>query len=126
MGDDHSAEKVNLAQKFSLFHEQWTPKLVGELNGQYVKLAKVQGKFVWHDHAQEDELFLVVKGTLHLHFRDRPTVTLQEGEFFIVPQGVEHCPEAPEEAHVLLLEPKSTAHTGEVESDLTVHQQEWI
>ena len=106
-------DKVNLAEKFSLFHEHWTPKLVGELNGQYVKLAKVQGRFVWHDHESEDELFLVVKGTLHLHFRDRPTVTLQEGELYIVPKGVEHQPYAERECHVLLLEPAGTLNTGD-------------
>lgn len=119
-------EKVNLADKFDLFQEHWTPKLVGELNDQYVKLAKVQGKFVWHDHREEDELFLVLKGTLKLHFRDRPTVTLHPGELYIVPRGVEHCPEADEEVHLMLLEPKSTAHTGDVESDRTVTDLEWI
>ncbi|TNE50655.1 MAG: cupin domain-containing protein [Deltaproteobacteria bacterium] len=115
--------KVNLAEKFSLFQEHWTPKIVGELNNQQVKLAKLLGEFVWHQHEHEDELFLVVKGTLHIQFRDRE-VTLQEGEFLIVPKGVEHKPVAPEEVHVLLFEPASTQHTGEVESDLTVKHLE--
>lgn len=116
-------ETVNLAEKFSLFHEHWTPKIVGELNNQQVKLAKLLGEFVWHQHEHEDELFLVVKGTLHIQFRDRE-VTLQEGEFLIVPKGVEHKPVAPEEVHVLLFEPATTQHTGDVESDLTVKHLE--
>ncbi len=117
--------KVNLAEKFALFDERWTPKIVGELNGQYVKLAKVKGKMVWHSHEDEDELFLVVKGALTLHFRDGQT-RLKEGEFYIVPRGKEHLPEAEEETHIVLFEPKSTAHTGKVKSDLTVDHQDWI
>ena len=119
--------KVNLAEKFASFSEQWTPKVVGELNGQWVKLAKVEGDFVWHDHAHEDELFLVIAGKLTIHLRDR-SVELEAGEFFIVPAGVEHRPEASEEAQILLFEPKSTAHTGVVESERTVtpDRQEWI
>ncbi len=112
-------EKVNLARKFSLFHEQWKPKIVGELNGQYVKLVKVQGEFLWHQHEAEDELFLVVKGRLAIHFRDR-TVNLEEGEFLIVPRGVEHKPEATEEAEVLLFEPQSVLNTGNVQNARTV------
>ncbi len=115
--------KVNLAEKFSLFQEHWTPKIVGELNNQQVKLAKLLGEFVWHQHEHEDELFLVVKGTLHIQFRDRE-VTLQEGEFLIVPKRVEHKPVAPEEVHVLLFEPASTQHTGDLESNLTVKHLE--
>ena len=118
-------DKVNLAEAFSRFTEQWTPKIVGALNGQHVKLAKVQGEFLWHSHADEDELFLVIQGTLTLHLRDR-AVTLHEGEFFIVPKGVEHKPVAEEEAHVLLFEPASTAHTGEVVSEQTVTEQTWL
>lgn len=120
-------EPINLAEKFASFSERWTPKIVGELNGQYVKLAKLEGDFVWHAHAEEDELFLVVAGKLTIHLRDR-SVTLGPGELFIVPAGVEHRPEAGEETHVLLFEPKATAHTGEVESDRTVatERQEWI
>lgn len=117
--------KVNLKEKLSLFSAHWTPKIVGELNGQYVKLAKIQGEMVWHDHANEDEMFLVIKGSMTLHFRDGK-VDLNEGEMYIVPKGVEHLPEAREECHILLFEPKSTAHTGDVESDLTVKELEWI
>jgi len=93
-------EKVNLLQKFSLFNDQWSPKIVGELNGQHIKLAKVEGPFIWHKHEIEDELFLIVKGTLNLEFRDR-TVILNEGEFLIVPRGVEHRPVAVEEVWIL-------------------------
>ena len=117
--------KVNLAEKFNLFNEHWSPRVVGELNGQYVKLAKFKGEFMWHSHANEDELFLVVKGTLRIEFRDG-SVTLNEGEFYIVPKGVEHKPIADEEAHIMLLEPKSTEQTGGVESDLLVDNQPWI
>ncbi len=118
-------KKVNLAEKFNLFNEYWSPRVVGELNGQYVKLAKFKGEFMWHSHANEDELFLVVKGTLRIEFRDG-TITLNEGEFYIVPKGVEHKPVAVEEAHIMLLEPKSTEQTGGVENDLLVDNQPWI
>lgn len=117
--------KINIKEKLSLFSAHWTPKIIGELNGQYVKLAKLKGEMVWHDHAEEDELFLVIKGSLTLRFRDRE-VTLHEGEMYIVPKGVEHLPIAEEECHVLLFEPKSTAHTGKVESEMTVKDLEWI
>jgi len=100
-------EKVNIAQKFSLFDEYWSPRIAGELNDSYVKLAKLKGEFVWHHHEAEDELFLVVKGRLLIRLRDRD-IHLEEGEFVIIPKGVEHLPVAEEEAHVLLLEPKST------------------
>ena len=117
-------EKVNLADAFGRVSALWTPHVAGELNGQYVKLARVKGSFVWHAHEAEDELFLVVKGTLTIHLRARDgetrSVVLREGEFVIVPRGVEHRPEAEGEAHVLLFEPASTAHTGDVESPLTV------
>ena len=112
-------QKVNLAEKFSLFDEHWSPKLVGELNGQHVKIAKVQGEFVWHRHDDEDELFLVVKGRLVIKLRDRD-VTLGEGELFIVPRGVEHKPVAEEEAHILMFEPASTLRMGNVENERTV------
>ena len=120
-----SVEKVNLAEKFSRFDEQWSPKIAGELNDSYVKLVKVQGEFVWHQHAEEDELFLVVKGRLLLKLRDRD-VWLEEGEFAIVPRGVEHCPVAEEEAHVVLLEPKTTLNTGDVQDERTVTELERI
>ena len=118
-------EKINLKQKLSLFADHWSPKIVGELNEQQVKLAKVQGEFVWHSHEDEDELFLVVKGSLTIRLRDRDIV-LNEGEFFIVPRGVEHQPIAEEEAHILLFEPASTVNTGDADSDLTVERLYWI
>jgi len=110
---------VNLAAKFRLFDEYWSPKIVGELNDAYVKLVKVKGEFVWHHHETEDELFFVVKGRLQLKFRDRD-VWVEEGEFVIVPRGVEHLPVAAEETHVMLLEPKSTLNTGNVRNERTV------
>jgi mannose-6-phosphate isomerase-like protein (cupin superfamily) len=112
-------DKVNLAQKFGQFSEYWSPKIAGELNGMHVKLVKVKGEFTWHHHENEDELFLVVKGSLLIRLRDRD-VLLEEGEFFIVPRGVEHMPVAEEEAHVLLLEPVTTLNTGNVRNEKTV------
>ncbi len=125
-------EKVNLANKFDLFQEHWSPifqehwspKIAGELNDSYLKLVKLKGEFVWHHHEAEDELFLVVKGRLVIKLRDRD-ISLDEGEFVIIPRGVEHCPVAEEEVHVLLLEPKSTVNTGNVENERTVGAQ-WI
>ncbi|HMP02270.1 MAG TPA: cupin domain-containing protein [Gemmatales bacterium] len=111
--------KVNLSEKLALFQDHWSPKIVGELNGQQVKLAKFQGEFVWHQHEQEDELFLVVKGCFRMEFRDRQ-VWLEEGEFLIVPRGVEHRPVADSEVHVLLFEPASTSNTGNVHHERTV------
>jgi mannose-6-phosphate isomerase-like protein (cupin superfamily) len=116
---------VNLAEKLSLFDEYWSPQIVGELNGQQVKLAKLKGEFVWHDHEAEDELFLVVKGRLLLKLRDRD-VLVEEGELFIVPHGVEHKPVAEREVHVMLFEPASTQHTGNVQTEKTVNAQERI
>jgi len=112
-------EKVNLAQKFSLFNEYWSPRIAGELNDAYVKLAKLKGEFVWHHHVNEDELFLVVKGHLTIRLRDQD-IELAEGEFVIIPRGVEHLPVAAEEAHVVLLEPKSTLNTGNIQNERTV------
>jgi mannose-6-phosphate isomerase-like protein (cupin superfamily) len=112
-------EKINVAQKFGLFNDYWSPKIVGEINDSYVKLVKVKGEFVWHSHEKEDELFLLVKGKLVIRLRERD-VRLEEGEFFIVPKGVEHMPVAEEEAHVLLLEPKTTLNTGNVRNERTV------
>lgn len=118
-------EKVDIAQKFNLFQEHWSPKIVGELNNSYVKLAKIKGEFVWHHHEHEDELFLVVKGRLLIKFRERD-VWLNEGEFLIIPKGVEHLPVAKEEVHILLLEPKSTVNTGNVQDERTVSGEQWI
>jgi mannose-6-phosphate isomerase-like protein (cupin superfamily) len=112
-------DKVNLADKFALIREHWSPKIVGELNGQQVKLAKFQGEFVWHAHEGEDELFLVVDGSFEMQFRDR-SVTLREGEFLIVPRGVEHRPVAEHEVSVLLFEPAGTLNTGNAGGERTV------
>ncbi len=116
-------EKVNLAEKLRQFAEHWSPRIVGELNGQEIKLVKVEGEFVWHHHEAEDELFLVLHGRLAIHLRDR-VVELDEGEFFIVPRGVEHKPIAEQEAHVLLLEPAETLNTGNVRNERTVAEPE--
>ena len=116
---------VNLAEKFHQFDEFWSPKIVGEVNDSYVKLVKVKGEFVWHHHDVEDELFLVVRGRLQIRFRDRD-VWVGEGEFVIVPRGVEHLPIASEETHVLLLEPKSTLNTGNVRNERTVSELDRI
>ncbi|MBL8015791.1 MAG: cupin domain-containing protein [Ignavibacteria bacterium] len=111
-------QKVNLKEKFSLFNEHWQPKIVGELNGQLVKLVKFKGEFDWHHHENEDEMFMVIKGSFDLEFRDR-TVTLAEGEFCIVPRGVEHRPVAGNEVEVMLFEPAATRNTGNIDSDKT-------
>ncbi|WP_410221004.1 cupin domain-containing protein [Pedobacter sp.] len=113
-------EKVNLEEKFALFNEHWSPKIVGELNGQHVKLAKLKGEFVWHKHDHEDELFFVVKGSFKMEYRDR-TVIINENEFIIVPKGVEHRPVAEEEVLIMLFEPATTLNTGNTENELTKH-----
>lgn len=118
-------EKISLRQKLDSFSEHWSPKIVAELNGQHVKLAKFQGEFVWHHHEHEDELFMVVKGRFRMDFRDRQ-VWLEEGEFLVVPRGVEHRPVAEEEVEILLFEPASTLNTGNVENERTVHQLQRI
>ncbi len=118
-------EKINLSQKFASFSEYWKPKIAGEINDSYVKLVKFQGEFVWHHHEMEDELFLVVKGRMLMRFRERD-VWVDEGEFIIVPRGVEHMPVAPEEVQVILLEPKSTLNTGNLQNERTVPQLERI
>jgi mannose-6-phosphate isomerase-like protein (cupin superfamily) len=116
-----NVEKVNLAQKFTLFNEYWVPYIVGELNDSYVKVDKLKGEFVWHKHESEDELFLVKKGKLLIKLRDKD-VWLDEGEFIIIPKGVEHKPVADDEVHVVLIEPKSTLNTGDVRNEKTVAQ----
>jgi len=118
-------EVVNIAEKLQRFQEHWKPKIVGELNGSYVKLVKFQGEFVWHHHEAEDELFLVVKGSMRMRLRDRDLV-VRPGEFIIIPRGVEHLPVADEETHVLLFEPKSTLNTGNVSNERTVSNLERI
>lgn len=114
-------ESINLREKFSRFSDRWNPKIIGELNDSYVKAVKLKGEFVWHHHDQEDELFLVIKGTLRMRFRERD-VLVREGEFIIVPHGVEHLPVAEEEVEVVLLEPKSTLNTGNIQNERTVAQ----
>ena len=111
--------KINLAQKFSLFTTQWDPKIVGELNNQHIKLVKFVGEFTWHSHDNEDELFLVVKGSFDMQFRDK-TIQVNEGEFIIVPRGVEHCPKADNEVQVMLFEPIGTINTGTAKSEKTI------
>jgi len=112
-------EKINLAEKFSQFKEQWSPKIVGELNGQMVKLVKFKGPFVWHHHDHEDELFYVVKGSFDMEFENN-TVTINQREFIIVPRGIEHRPNAKDECEVMLFEPGTTVNTGNVENERTL------
>jgi mannose-6-phosphate isomerase-like protein (cupin superfamily) len=111
-------DKVNITSKLSHFQDHWNPRIIGELNGQHVKVAKFKGEFVWHSHENEDELFYVIKGELTIRFRDRVEV-LTPGEFIIVPRGVEHKPECKDEVEVMLFEPASTINTGSTDSDLT-------
>ncbi len=118
-------EVVNLRDKFAKFTDHWRSRVVGELNDTFVKLVKIKGEFIWHHHEEEDELFFIAKGRLLMKFRDRD-VWINEGEFLIVPRGVEHCPVAPEEVHVMLIEPKSTVNTGNVVSERTVTEFERI
>ncbi|QSE97070.1 cupin domain-containing protein [Fulvivirga lutea] len=120
-------KKINILEKFGLFNDNWSPRIIGELNGQQVKLAKLKNDFVWHSHEHEDELFLVVKGTLMMEFRDR-TEEVKEGEIIIVPKGIEHNPHTlnGEEVWVLLFEPAATKHTGDVQHERTVNNQPWI
>ena len=119
--------KITVSEKFSLFSKEWTPKVIAESNGQLVKIAKGSGVLVWHHHENEDELFLVFKGCLTLQLRDR-NIVLNPGEMFVVPKGIEHCPLAAPDTHFMMIEPSTTAHTGSLESKVTVStdQQEWI
>lgn len=121
---NNRVEVVDIAQKFGLFNEAWHPRIAGELNDSYVKLVKFRGEFVWHLHENEDELFWVVTGTLVIRLRDGD-VTIRPGQFVIIPKGVEHLPVAAEEVHAILLEPKTTVNTGNVENERTV-KAEWI
>ena len=118
MAQQPTIEKVNLAEKFNLFEEHWSPKIAGEVNDSYVKLVKFTGEFVWHHHEDEDEMFLVVKGSMTMRLRDRD-VEVGAGEFIIIPRGVEHMPVADEEAHVILFEPKTVLNTGNVTNERT-------
>ena len=120
-------EPINIMDKFSLFNEKWTPKIIGELNNQYVKLCKLKDDFVWHSHKNEDELFMVFKGTLLMEFRDGRIVKVKKGEILIVPKGVEHRPHTNGDiVFNQLFEPKSTLHTGDVENELTIKELDWI
>ena len=120
-------EPISIMNKFSLFNDEWTPKIIGELNNQYVKICKLKDDFVWHSHENEDELFMVFKGTLLMDFRDQRTVEVKEGEILIVPKGVEHRPHTNGEiVFNLLFEPKTTSHTGDVETEMTVKELDWI
>jgi mannose-6-phosphate isomerase-like protein (cupin superfamily) len=116
---------INITEKLQQIHQHWSPKVVGRLNGQEVKLAKIKGDFVWHHHEKEDELFLVIKGEFAMEYRDR-TEIIREGDFVIVPRGVEHRPVAKNEAHILLFEPANTLNTGNIQGDLTVENPEII
>ncbi len=117
--------KINLSEKLDLIQDYWNPRLVGELNGQQVKLVKFKGPFIWHKHDDEDEMFLVLSGQFTMEFRDR-SVLLKEREFLIVPRGVEHRPVALEEVAIMLFEPASTLNTGDQQNDLTIENPEWI
>jgi len=118
-------DKVNIEDKFSQFDEHWQPKIVGELNGQYVKLAKLKGEFVWHQHKSEDEMFMVIKGQLLIKLRARDVI-LNPGEFFIIPRGVEHIPIAEDEVEVMLFEPKSVVNTGDIQDERTLDTSEFL
>lgn len=125
-------DKINLSQKLALISDHWNPRIIGELNGQFLKLVKFKGPFTWHHHETEDEMFLVVKGRFRMEYRDdgelsdQRDVWLEEGEFIIVPHGVEHRPVADEEAEVLLFEPASTLNTGNVNDEFTVSKLDWL
>jgi mannose-6-phosphate isomerase-like protein (cupin superfamily) len=125
MPEKPAIEAVSLIEKLSSFQECWSPKIVGELNDSFVKLVKLKGEFVWHHHEAEDELFLVLKGSLLIKLRDRD-IRVEQGEFVIIPSGVEHLPIAEEEVHVMLLEPKSTLNTGNVANERTVAELDRI
>ena len=123
----HTLKSINIMDKFSLFDETWTPKIIGELNNQYVKICKLKDQFVWHSHDNEDELFMVFKGKLLIDFRDEKTVEVNEGEILIIPKGVEHRPHTNGEIVLnLLFEPKSTLHTGNNDTKMTVKKLDWI
>lgn len=120
-----TAAVINLAHKLSLFGEHWSPRVVAEMNDYQFKLVKLQGEFVWHAHAETDETFIVLAGTLHMRFRDR-TATLRAGEMIVVPRGVEHCPLADEECHVLVVEPRGVVNTGDAGGERTAENDVWV
>ena len=118
-------KKINLEEKFAMFNEHWTPKIITELNDYQIKIVKVEGDFVWHDHSDTDEFFLVIEGTLFIEFEGE-TMELNAGELYVVPKGVQHRPYALEECKVMLIEPRGVVNTGEAESDLTASNDVWI
>ncbi len=118
-------KKVSLTQKLEGIQDHWSPRIVGELNGQHVRLVKFKGEFVWHQHEHEDELFMVLNGAFDMQFRDR-TETISEGEFIIVPRGTEHCPRAEDEVHVMLFEPAETVNTGSIGGSRTIDKLEHL
>ena len=118
-------KKINLEEKFAMFNEHWTPKIITELNDYQIKIVKVEGDFVWHDHSDTDEFFLVIEGTLFIEFEDE-TMELNAGELYVVPKGVQHRPYALDECKVMLIEPRGVVNTGEAESDLTASNDVWI
>ncbi len=121
----NAIKTVNIKEKLVMFKEHWSPKIIGELNDDKVQVVKLKGEFVWHHHDKEDELFLVIKGKLIIHFREKD-VEVNEGEFIIIPHPIEHKPEAPEEVEIVLIEPKGAVNTGNVETDKTVKNQDKI
>jgi len=123
--DRSAAEPINLSAKLQLFDDHWSPKVIAAMNDYEFKLVKLQGEFVWHDHKDTDEAFFVLHGAMDIRMRDR-TVTLREGDLFVVPKGVEHCPYAPEECHVLLIEPAGVVNTGDEGGERTAAGDEWI
>jgi mannose-6-phosphate isomerase-like protein (cupin superfamily) len=118
-------QSINLQEKLSKFSEHWSPKIIAQMNDYHFKLAKVQGEFVWHDHPETDEMFLVLKGQLEIRLRDG-VVTLNEGEMYVVPKGVEHKPVAENECHIMLIEPAGTVNTGDVVDEKTAANDVWI
>ena len=118
-------EKINIAEKFSIFTDHWDPKIIAELNGQHVKLGKFKGEFKWHKHDNEDEMFLVMKGNFIMKLREK-NIALHAGEMIVIPKGVEHCPVAEEEVHVILFEPASTLNTGDQKNEFTKVELKWI
>ena len=118
-------KKINLEEKFAMFNEHWTPKIITELNDYQIKIVKVEGDFVWHDHSDTDEFFLIIEGTLFIEFEGE-TMELNAGELYVVPKGVQHRPYALEECKVMLIEPRGVVNTGEAESDLTATNDVWI
>ena len=121
-----SMSKVNLEEKLSKFSEQWTPKVIAEMNDYQFKLVKIEGEFVWHEHLDTDEAFIVIEGSMSIDFADGSSVELDEGEMYVVPRGVRHRPCAESECKVMLVEPKGVVNTGDADSELTAPNDEWV